>query len=158
MQEPSLAPCQRAAAEDAAATVRLCSSLQRALQHFTHPSSHLPPAAQHQQVSRALPASSLSLQGHMPFLPSLPMDALFLVEELAILAWWCRKLMSLWASSTAADPWSPRVKLCLSQRVFSLRLSFGFVVRKRLSLLLLQLKDPKEQPGQCAVGQQDLCQ
>lgn len=106
----------------------------------------------------ALPASSFSLQGHVPFLPSLPMNALFPMEGLAALAWWCRKLLSLWASSAAADPWSLRVKLFLSQRVFSLRLSFDSVVQKRLCLLLLQLKDPKEQPGQPAVGQQDLCQ
>lgn len=51
----------------------------------------------------ALPASSLSLWGHVFFLPSLPMDALFPVEGLTALAWWCRKLLSLWVSSTAAD-------------------------------------------------------
>lgn len=59
---------------------------------------------------------------------------------------------------TAADPWSLRVEFFLSPRVFSLRLSVSTVLQKRLCLLLLQLKDPKESPGQPAVGQQDLCQ
>lgn len=106
----------------------------------------------------ALPASSLSSLGNAPFLPPLPVDVLFPAEGPAALAWWCREPLCLWASSAPADPWSLRVELFFSPRVFSLRLSFSTVVQKRLCLLLLQLKDPKEPPGQPAVGQQDLCQ
>lgn len=71
----------------------------------------------------ALPVRSLSLKGHVPFLPSLLMDALFPVEGLTALAWWCRKLLSSWADQGSNF---------LSQCVFLLHLSFGSVVQKRL--------------------------
>lgn len=59
----------------------------------------------------------------LPFLPPVPTDALFPVEGLAALTWWCGELLSVWAGSAAADPWSLRVKLFLSPHVFSLRFS-----------------------------------